>query len=769
MRFSHLKVRTRIYTGFAALVVLSLCLAGFGVYQMLNIGSEARTMNTLSGVVWRVLGATYHLEAIRRAETRMRIDGADQTDATDNLAQVRAQLSEATQMAISDERRRGYLSVLDVLKAHDDALRRFSQLVKTVSDQRAALFAGGDALTAAASRLVEAARATHDPATSEAAADVNASVLLVRVANWRFMATTDKNGVATFRTNSENARTALTALQHIANPEVGALIPPVQTALAAYVSSFDAFSAAKVASEELYDQQMRPQIKTMQAQLDATTASLKQASDVANANAVSLIASSSLLAAMLAALGLVIGVGLAFVISRGIVRPLTGMTDMMTKLAAGDRTLDVPARDNTDEIGDMARAVEVFKQNAIEADRLAREQTAERAHKERRQAAMEQHTQDFGTSISGVMASLAAAASTMHRAANQMSEAANGVHSEASSTAGSATKSSQDLISVAAAVEQLTSSVDEISRQVAAAAEVARQAVQRAEASQETIRGLADSTSRIGDVVHLISDIAGQTNLLALNATIEAARAGEAGKGFAVVAGEVKALAAQTAKATADIGSQIETVRGATEQTITAMTEISGIIGKMNEVTAAISAAVEEQSATTREIAASVQAVSHATADTARAMEHVVTVADSAGEASRDVSTGAEGIGHEAETLRNEVDQFLAVVTDDSGERRHYERIAGNGATVGLRTRGRDPVRATLRDMSRGGAALACDWTLAAGTTIEVDLPEAGGSVTARVARCDNGYMAVVFSGEPAVLARIDRVMDALPRLRRAA
>ena len=154
------------------------------------------------------------------------------------------------------------------------------------------------------------------------------------------------------------------------------------------------------------------------------------------------------------------------------------------------------------------------------------------------------------------------------------------------------------------------------------------------------MQGLSEATARIGDVVHLINDIASQTNLLALNATIEAARAGEAGKGFAVVAGEVKALAAQTAKATAEIGSQIDTVRTATSEAVTAMAEIGGIIGKINEVSAAIAAAVEQQNATTHEIAASVQAVSNATAGTAQAMEHVVSVADNAGSASRDVLTG---------------------------------------------------------------------------------------------------------------------------------
>ena len=386
----------------------------------------------------------------------------------------------------------------------------------------------------------------------------------------------------------------------------------------------------------------------------------------------------------------------------------------------------------------------------------------------RKQSAMDRHTQDFGSSVSGVMSGLAAAATAMRSAAEAMAGAAGGVHDEASATAGTAAKSSRDLVSVAAAVEQLTSSVDEISRQIAVAAEVSRQAVQRAEAGQNSIHGLADSTSRIGDVVRLISDIAGQTNLLALNATIEAARAGEAGRGFAVVAGEVKALATQTARATAEIGQQIETLRGATEQSVTAMTEVSHIIGKMDEVTAAISAAVEQQSASTREIASSIQDVSRATAGAVQAMEHVVAVAGDAGAVSRDVSDGAATIGQQAETLRTEVDQFLAAV-NDSGNRRRYERIQTSGAIAGLRTAGREPIRAGLHDLSRGGAALTCEWPQAPGTAVTVDLPSAGGEVAARVVRRDAGGLAVVFSSEATALARIDRALSALQQVARAA
>jgi methyl-accepting chemotaxis protein len=771
MRFGQLRIRTRIYTGFAALVLLGAALAGFGVWRLSAVGSEVRAMDALAANIQRVLLATRNLEAIRRAETRYLLDASDSAlkDARANADNANALLTEAGQATLSEERRRLYGEVRDILAGHGSKLDRFVQLSKTAVDNSAKLFADGDAMTAATDRLTAAARANGDDAISKAAEAVDHGILLVRIANWRFMATLDKGGPATFKLNAEHARAALATFERAGSPDLLALVAPVRAALAAYETSFTAYSVAKVGGNDLYAGQMRPEILAMQAKLDTAAASLQQAFDRAHNSAFGVIANASLLEEALGGIALLLGTGLALLIGRGIVVPLTGMTGVMAKLAAGDRAVVIPARDNADEIGDMARAVEVFRQNAIEAQRLAAEQASDRANKERRQAAMEQHTQDFGTSVSGVMSSLAASADTMRRAAAQMSEAAVGVQGEATKTAGTASKSSEDLISVAAAVEQLTSSVDEISRQVATAAQVAQQAVRRAEASQETIRGLTESTARIGDVVHLISNIAGQTNLLALNATIEAARAGESGRGFAVVAGEVKVLAAQTAKATAEIGSQIETVRGATEQTIGAMTEIGGIIGKINEVTAAISAAVEQQSATTREIAASIQSVSHVTADTAHAMEHVVAVADAADAASRDVTKGAEGISNEAETLRSEVDQFLAAVKDDNDERRRYERVPADGAIATVRTQGRDAVRATLRDLSRGGARMGCDWTMQPGAVVEVDLPHAGGPVTARVVRCGAGELALVFGSEAAALARVDRALDALATTRRAA
>jgi methyl-accepting chemotaxis protein len=350
------------------------------------------------------------------------------------------------------------------------------------------------------------------------------------------------------------------------------------------------------------------------------------------------------------------------IVSRGVVRPMNAINQVMFKLAEGDSTVEIPHVGRSDELGAMAQAVEVFKRNRIEAERSAAQQAAAREARARRQDAMEHHTKVFGTSISGVMATLTGSASTMRQAAGAMEEASAEVRQAAATTSDSATRSSGDLSSVADAIDALTGSFLETSGQVSTAATVSQRAVRRAEASQDGIRQLAESTARIGDVVKLINTIAEQTNLLALNATIEAARAGESGKGFAVVAGEVKALAAQTAKATADIAGQIESVRAATDATIAAMTEIGGMIGEMDAVATTIAAAVELQNTTTRAIATSLQDVSEATTRSAQAMGQVVVVADRAESHSLEVIVGADEIGHQADRLRAEVDRFLSAV-----------------------------------------------------------------------------------------------------------
>ena len=255
---------------------------------------------------------------MRRAETRMRVDGGDYKDAIDNAAVVREELVEAAQVTKSDERRRDYTELLAVLTTHDADLAQFAAYTKTWATRQAALFTGGDLLTAASGRLVAGARSANNPTLSEAAGNVNAAVLLVRIANWRFMATSDKAGPATFKANSANAATAITALRAVAPHDVDVLVSPLQSALDTYVTDFNAFSAARLAASDLYEQAMRAQIKTMQDQLNSVAGSLKQSLAMASADSTSIVASSSLMQEILAVVALIIGGCLALMIGRGI-------------------------------------------------------------------------------------------------------------------------------------------------------------------------------------------------------------------------------------------------------------------------------------------------------------------------------------------------------------------------------------------------------------------------------------------------------------------
>jgi methyl-accepting chemotaxis protein len=282
------------------------------------------------------------------------------------------------------------------------------------------------------------------------------------------------------------------------------------------------------------------------------------------------------------------------------------------------------------------------------------------------------------------------------------------------------------------------------------------------------VAGMADAVERVGSVAQLISDIAGRTNLLALNATIEAARAGEAGKGFAVVAGEVKALATQTAKATAEIGTQIAAIRGATREAVHAVREVSQAIGQVNAVAVAIAAAVEQQSATTGEIAVSVQSVTAATQEASSDMRHVSAESEAAETASRSVATCANEVGGTADVLRSELEQFLAAISAaDEANRRRYERIPGSGMEAILRPTGRAEIRAVIVDVSRGGISLRTEWSTASGTEVQLLLPGADASVVARAVRNRGGELALAFRQDEATLRDVDLALRRIGGLAR--
>jgi methyl-accepting chemotaxis protein len=444
------------------------------------------------------------------------------------------------------------------------------------------------------------------------------------------------------------------------------------------------------------------------------------------------------------------------VAARRLARPLGAIAATMARIAGGETQVDVPARERRDEIGAMANALETFRRQAEENVALEAAAQDDRAARERRAAALERHTQEFGQSIAAVLDTLSRSAESMTASAKGMTAAADRTRGEASRTADGAEASTRDLAAVAAATDELTASVSEISRQVAHAASAARAAVERAETTDATVRGLSEAAGRIDEVVRLISSVAGQTNLLALNATIEAARAGDAGKGFAVVASEVKQLAGQTAGATERIGRQVSAIQETTALAVDAVSSVAGSIARMDEIATAIAAAVEQQGAATREIAASVQAVARQNQEATEAMRGVSGTADSAEASSRDVMKTAAGLAEVATTLRQEVTEFLRSMREDDGNRRRWDRIPGNGAMVRLEAPGVPARDLSLVDISRGGCAIHASDPPPLGTEVQVALPGAARSVSGRVSRSAAGVTVIVFRQDTETAALVD-------------
>ncbi|MDZ5648342.1 methyl-accepting chemotaxis protein [Nitrospirillum sp. BR 11828] len=352
---------------------------------------------------------------------------------------------------------------------------------------------------------------------------------------------------------------------------------------------------------------------------------------------------------------------LSWVMGRSITRPVDLLRGVMESMAGGARRLEVPGTARGDEIGAMARAVEVFKESLIQGDALVAEQETLKAQAEaHRKAAMANAADTFEATVRGVVDKVAVAAGGIQVTARELGVAAKESLRQTTTVSAAASQSAGNVRSVATASEELSSSIGEISRQVENSAIIAREAVVQVDATRGTVDGLSEVAKRIGAVVQLISDIAGQTNLLALNATIEAARAGEAGKGFAVVASEVKALASQTSKATEEIAAHVAAIQGASGEAVAAIGDIGGTIRRIDEIASIIAAAVQEQGAATQAIVTNVGETARATEEITENIFGVNERAQTTANASAQVEESSAELSAEAEVLRAQVDAFLA-------------------------------------------------------------------------------------------------------------
>jgi methyl-accepting chemotaxis protein len=366
------------------------------------------------------------------------------------------------------------------------------------------------------------------------------------------------------------------------------------------------------------------------------------------------------IAALIATALLCAGAGYAIV--TGVAGPIGRTTQVVNRIASGDRAVAVWGAERGDEVGTLARALVVFKDNMIKAEALAAAQEQEGRAKERRAQLLEGLVRSFEAKIGMLVEAFAGAATEMQATSHSMAAAADQTKRQSSIVSAAAQQTSSNVQTVATATEELSASVREIGQRVAASREIAQRALGESAVTGETVRSLSDSAQRIGDVVQLISAIAGQTNLLALNATIEAARAGEAGKGFAVVASEVKSLATQTARATDDIESQVAEIQDLTARTVAAIDNVGRTIGEMSEVAVAIAAAIEQQGAATAEIARSATEAAKGTEEVSSTIVDVNEASNTTGAAASQILGAAGELSRQAEELNAEVASFIAEV-----------------------------------------------------------------------------------------------------------
>jgi methyl-accepting chemotaxis protein len=657
----RLALRTRLFGGYAVLIAMTLALAGMGGWGLSMIAAQVDRLRQAEGAARLVAAATQQMEIFASAQLRFMLDGN-----VGDLAEVPVLLRRTLGQAAEVSSGTAAGPALEVVGGQVDALeitaKRLVALGTVAEEARTALYRGGQRMTRTTERLARAANGVEGGELAGTVAALEQAILTAQVANWRFLATRDASAVGQFKSAMDRYDFALAALDGHQDADIARLAGEARALLSTFRDDFGRASVAMLEQSETYRERQMPAMAV-------ATAALAGASDLlagevagVKAQAQETIDRTWTMSIALALAALVGGVLCAVLIARSILRPVSGMTAAMTRLAHGDWAVEVPGRENRDEIGAMAEAMEVFKQSGIRAEQLSAADAAEQAAKHRRAEALAQLVREFEGKVGALADGLGRSAAELEGTAGSMTDTAARTDSRATQVAAAAEQMSGSVNVVAASAEELGASIREIGQQVSQSAAITDRAAQDAARTDGIVKALAAGAQRIGDVVGLISEIAGKTNLLALNATIEAARAGEAGKGFAVVASEVKSLATQTARATDEIGQQVQEIQAATKAAVEAIDGIVATIGEVSRIATGIAAAVDEQGMATQEIARSVQQAALSSQEVTGNIGEVSQAANDTGRSASEVLAAAGQVSRQAEALSREVGGFITGV-----------------------------------------------------------------------------------------------------------
>ena len=730
------KIGTRIYSGYGLVLGFLCVVVILGYVALEHIGSNVVEFDRVSDNSVRVLTIDRNIVGLRR-NVLLFTGGASNQDALGRIHEVEATLKSDISAAINSTRSAERKAMLVEISS---LFERYAANVEKVVDLRGRWTKDidekmnplGQGMRNALTGIMAAAFSSEKLDIASRAGMAQESLMLARLSAIKFINKPDaKLADEVHQRAAEFNKRIADLLPHLAEQQQIDTCKKAANDGMQYVGAFENIARDSLEIDRIVNgdnKEIANKISDISKKL--TKAQLSKLTDLGE-EVKSAVSAQQSVSTIISVVAIIFGILIAFLIARSITKPVNEMTDAMTSLAHGNHSVAVPALSNRDEIGEMAKAVQVFKDNAIENDRLKAAQVAEDQAKHRRQQESEELIDMFSASVSGVFHSLSGASSTMAHTAEGMKSVVSQTNSQIDSVTMEVAEARSNSQAVAAASQELTAAIGEISRLVNTSSHVAEQGSAQANQVIKQVTLLRDASEKIGNIIGIIAEIASQTNLLALNATIEAARAGDAGKGFAVVAGEVKNLSNETQKATIEITSQINEIQSAIGVTVQSVQEIGQTVTHIYESSAEIAAAITEQQSATDEIARNIQFISTSTDKISENMEAVRDSSDKTNIASGQVHDASGSMAAQTEKMSVEVKDFLSAIKG-SGTKHQFERLDIDvQASVSIAGRSQN---AHARQVSIAGAWLDVRIDQPLGSSVDVTLQGVSRPIKARIA-----------------------------------